>query len=270
MPFYDHYLKGMKTSYETRPAVEWGVRNAGKHRSAETWPPLGTKVQRFYLDGGHSDSLTSLNDGTLKPSTDAVGGSSTSYSYPDPEWALGIATAGPGLPDPVRRILTFTSQPLDGDMELAGRGTLTLFVSTTGNDTDFIVRVSEQLAQAPEARKAGEQPSAVIVTKGWLRASHCGSRDPVRSTEDWPVYTHSSQELLVPGEVYRIAIPLNQMGYMFKKGNRVRVEIANHDSAVTDKHFNHFYKPSKIGTDTICHDRRYPSCLALEVLPTTA
>jgi len=271
LPFYDYYLKGKKkTSYETRPAVEWGVRNAGKRRSAETWPPPGTEIRRFYLDGGHSGSVTSLNDGTLKGSADAVDGGSTSYSYPDPEWALGIATAGPGLPDPVRRILTFTSEPLDADMEMAGNGKLTLFVSTTGNDTDFIVRVSEQLQRSLEVRKAGDQPTAVIVTKGWLRASHCCSRDPVHSSEEWPVYTHSSQEFLTPGEVCQIDIPLNQMGYLFKKGNRVRVEIANHDSPVTDKHFNHFYKPSKIGTDTIRHDRRNPSCLSLQVLPAGA
>jgi predicted acyl esterase len=60
------------------------------------------------------------------------------------------------------------------------------------------------------------------------------------------------------------------MGYLFKRGNRLRVEIANHDSAVTDKHFNHFYKPSKMGTDTIRHDDRYPSCLSLQVLPAKA
>ncbi len=161
----------------------------------------------------------------------------------------------------MRRILTFTSAPLDADMEMAGNGKLTLFVSTTGTDTDFIVRVSEQAPLSPAARKAGEQPAAIIVTKGWLRASHGASRDPVHGSEAWPVYTHAAQKLLTPGETYRIDIPLNQMGYLFKRGNRVRVEIANHDSPVTDKHFNHFYKPSKIGADTIRHDRSYPSCL---------
>jgi hypothetical protein len=35
---------------------------------------------------------------------------------------------------------------------------------------------------------------------------------------------------------------------------------------VTDKHFNLFYKPSKIGTDTIFHDGRFGSHLALQVL----
>jgi hypothetical protein len=44
------------------------------------------------------------------------------------------------------------------------------------------------------------------------------------------------------------------------------VEIANHDSPVTDKHFNHYYKPSKIGTDTIHHDDSYPSYVAMQVL----
>ena len=266
LPFYDHYLKGKQTSYEMRPQVEWGVRNAGKLRSAATWPPEGTRIQNFYLDQGPSGTVSSLNDGTLRSTPEAVTGGSTSYAYPDPEWALGVATAGPGLPDAVRRILTFTSEPLLEDMELTGNGRLTLFISTTADDADFVVRISEQLPQSTAERAKGEQPRATVVTKGWLRASHRVSRDRSHGSEEWPIYKHDKLELLTPGEVYRIDIPLNPMAYLFKKDTRVRIELACHDSPVTEKHFNLFYKPSKIGIDTIIHDGKHPSHLALQVL----
>jgi len=265
LPFYDHYLKGKETSYLARPAVEFGVRNADKRRSADTWPPVGVRTERLYLRAGPSGSVASLNDGALASSVPRPDGGSTSYTYPDPQWAFGIATAGPGAPDPVRRILTFTSEPLAADLELAGNGKLVLFISTTGNDTDFIVRVSAQLPQPAEQRAAGIQPSSVIVTKGWLRASH-RQKDPKYSTEDWPVYTHTEQQFLEPGKIYEIDIPLQPMAYLFRKGSRIRVEIANHDSPVTDRHFNHFYKPSKVGTDTIHHREGCHSYLALPVL----
>lgn len=268
LPFYDHYLKGKDTAYLKRPPVEFGVRNSNRRRVAESWPPPGVELRRFWLGSGPSGSVISLNDGNLKAASAGKNGGSTSYSYPDPEWAIGIATGGPGQPDPVRRILTFTSDPLAADVELAGSSKLVLFVSTTGNDTDFIVRLSEQLPQSADQRAAGIQPDSTIVTKGWQRASH-RRKDPIYSTEEWPLYTHSEQEFLTPGTIYQIEVALLPMAYLFKKGSRIRVEIANHDSPVTDKHFNHYYKPSKIGTDTIHHDDRYPSYLAMQVLQRT-
>jgi predicted acyl esterase len=268
LPFYDHYLKGRETSYLARPPVEFGVRNSTIRRSAETWPPPGVQVRRFFLHAGPSGSVTSLNDGALKTAPAGPQGGRTSYTYPDLEWASGIAAVGPAGPDAVRRILTFTSDPLPEDVELAGNSTLRLFVSTTGIDTDFIVRVSEQLPQSPADRQAGVQPRATTVAKGWLRASH-RERDPRYSTDEWPVYTHASQQFLTPGEIYQIDVPLMPMAYLFKRGRRIRVEVANHDSPVTDQHFSHFYKPAKIGTDTIYHSDRYPSHLAMQVWPRT-
>jgi len=44
------------------------------------------------------------------------------------------------------------------------------------------------------------------------------------------------------------------------------LEIANGDSPVTDNLLFHFYRPDKIGTDTIYHDAEHPSELVLLVL----
>ena len=56
-----------------------------------------------------------MNDGGLsaeKPPAERS--ASTSYTYPDWEWVNGVAIIGPdGRVDPVRRVLTFTSAPLD-------------------------------------------------------------------------------------------------------------------------------------------------------------
>ena len=46
------------------------------------------------------------------------------------------------------------------------------------------------------------------------------------------------------------------MAHRFKQGNRVRLEIVNGDSVVTDVLWTHYYVPSKIGTDTIHHSAR--------------
>jgi putative CocE/NonD family hydrolase len=264
LPFYDRYLKGEKTGFESRPEVEYVVRNTGVVRSFESWPPPGVRRTRFYLTKGPTGSVASLNDGALASEPDAAGGSVT-YSYPQPNWVLGVVTMGPHGPDPVRGVLTFTSAPLPQDLEIAGEGKLTVYASSTRDDMDFIVKVSEQMAQGEEERRHGIQPRYVIVAKGWLRASHA-QRDAARSTEDSPHYTHARVEPLTPGKIYKIEIPLQPIAYRFRKGNRIRVEIANGDSPVTDGLFSHIYRPDKIGVDTIYHGAEHPSELVLPVL----
>ena len=71
---------------------------------------------------------------------------------------------------------------------------------------------------------------------------------------------------LTPGKIYKIEIPLQPIAYRFHKGSRIRLEIANGDSPVTDNLFFHFYRPDKIGTDTIYEGAEHPSELVLLVL----
>jgi len=96
-------------------------------------------------------------------------------------------------------------------------------------------------------------------------ASHA-ERDPRHDTEDVPYYTHARATPLTPGAIYKFEIPLQPMAYRFRKGNRIRLEICNGDSPVTDSLFFHFYRPDKIGTDTIYHGAAHPSQLILPVL----
>jgi putative CocE/NonD family hydrolase len=267
LPFYGVYLKGEKTGFDARPAVEYALKGGAGTRSFDTWPPPGIRPQSFYLSAGPSGSVSSLNDGALIPEAPSAGAGATSYFYPNPKWVLGVACMGPAGPDPLRAVLTFASAPLAADLEIAGNGKLVVFASSTRNDMDFLIKVSEQFPQAPEERAKGLQPRSVIVTKGWLRASH-SERDPARSTELAPYYTHARSEKLAPGKIYRIEIPLEPIAHIFRKGSRIRLDLACGDSPVTDGLFSHLYRPDKIGADTLYHDAAHPSQLILPVLPT--
>jgi uncharacterized protein len=265
LPFYDHYLKGLDTDYGARPAVEYFVRGADAVRTAETWPPPGARHVTWHLSGAKSESLTSLNDGTLARES-AGGAETTTYSYPDPGWMLGVVGFGPNSqPDPARRVLTFTTAPLAEDLEIVGPIKLTLFASSTRSDTDFFIKLSEQMPQPAEDRAKGLNPASYWITKGWLRASH-RALDPAKSTAMEPYHTHASPEPMVPGQVYQFDISIEPMAHRFKTGNRVRLEIVNGDSAVTDVLWTHYYAPNKIGADTIHHSAQYPSALTLPVM----
>ncbi|MGC1780070.1 MAG: CocE/NonD family hydrolase [Xanthobacteraceae bacterium] len=265
LPFYDHYLKGQKTEYADRPTVEYFVRGAEAVRACETWPPPGVRYVTWHLSGQKSGSVTSLNDGTLSREA-ASGGDKTSYAYPNPGWMMGVVGFGPNnTPDPARRVLTFTTAPLERDLEIAGPVKLTLYASSTRNDMDFFVKLSEQMPQAAEDRGKTLNPASYWITKGWLRASH-RALDPHKSTEMEPYHSHTDPQPVEPGKIYRFDISVEPMAHRFKKGNRMRLEIVNGDSVVTDVLWTHYYVPSKIGTDTIHHSTAHPSALVLPVM----
>jgi predicted acyl esterase len=54
--------------------------------------------------------------------------------------------------------------------------------------------------------------------------------------------------------------------YRFKKGSRIRIEIANGDSQLTEFVFQHEYTPDKVGRDTIYHDTHQPSHVLLPIV----
>jgi putative CocE/NonD family hydrolase len=166
----------------------------------------------------------------------------------------------------VRRVLTFTSAPLDADIEVTGPIVLELFASSDQIDTRFIVKLADQHPQDEAARAKDLQPAFTNVAKGWLLASH-REKDAKRSTELRAFYTHSNPQPLTPGEVYRFDIEVLPVAYVFKKGHRIRLEIANGDSAVTDAVFTHPYPPTAIGSDTFHHNAVHPSRLKLPVIP---
>ena len=265
LPFYDHYLKGKATDYAARPPVEYFVRGADAMRSADTWPPAGVRYLKWHLGAGNSGSVTSLNDGSLtrEPTSGEPG---TSYAYPNPGWMIGVVGFGPAnAPDPARRVLTFTTAPLAQDLEIAGPILLTLYGSSTRDDMDVFVKLSEQMPQSPDDRAKGLNPASYWITKGWLRASH-RALDAAKSTEMEPYHSHTDPEPIEPGKVYRLDISLEPMAHRFKQGNRIRLEIVNGDSTITDVLWTHYYAPNKIGSDTIHHSAEYPSTLTLPVM----
>ncbi|HEV2624258.1 MAG TPA: CocE/NonD family hydrolase [Xanthobacteraceae bacterium] len=265
LPFYDHFLKGLQTDYLQRPAVEYFVRGADAMRNANAWPPEGVRYVTWHLDAAKSGSVTSLNDGTLARER-ASGEAQTKYSYPNQGWMIGVVGFGPNnQPDPVRRVLTFTTAPLPADLEIAGPIKLTLYASSTRDDMDFFVKLSEQMRQSAEDRGKGLNPAAYWITKGWLRASH-RALDAKKSTDMEPYHTHSNPQPIEPGKIYRFDISIEPMAHRFKKGNRVRLEIVNGDSVVTDVLWTHYYLPNKIGSDTIHHSAEHPSALTLPVM----
>ena len=266
LPFYDHYLKGIDHGFMSGAPVKLFVRGDDAYREESQWPPATATMTPYYLRQGQSGSVTSLNDGGLSTEPSQAGEGSVTYSYPDDQWASGVVARGPSGMDPVRRVLTFTTPPLEHDVEVTGCLVLELWASSDQPDTDFIVKLSDVLPLDDSKRSVGVQPDFVNVTKGWLKASH-RQKDEARSQANRPFHTHAAPEALEPGKAYLFEIEVHPASYVFKAGHRIRLELANGDSAFTDGNFSHQYLWFKQGSDTIYHDAEHPSRLLLPIVP---
>lgn len=266
LPFYDWCLKGKQTSYVEQPPVRYFLTGAECFLAAEAWPPPEATLKTLYLSGAHSESVTSLNDGSLSPSPPQNVADKSVLAYPDKAWRLGtVALGSDQKPDSARRALTFTSAPLEQDLNVVGPTTLFLYLSSTNPNTDVVARLVEQLPQSEEDRQKGVQPVHRPVTKGWLRASH-REIDKKQSLPNAPWYKHTSPRALKRNKIYELEIAIMPTAFRFRKGSRLRLELSNGDSQFTEIVFHHEYTPDKVGQDTIYHDVQKPSRLVLSVL----
>jgi predicted acyl esterase len=265
LPFYDHFLKGIDNGAMDGAPVRLFVRGANVFRDEAEWPPARAQYKSLYLSSETSNSVASLNDGSLVWEAPRGSSEPTTHNYPDPNWKLGVVGMGPQGPDPARHVLTFTTAPLVEDIEVTGPAVLELYLSSSNVDTDVFVKVSDQLPQSDEDRRRGLQPQFIVISKGWLRASH-REKDAALSTPRRPFYLHRNPQALTPGEVVRLDIEILPFSNVFKKGHRLRLEVANGDSPLTDGLFTHQYGWFKVGRDKIYHDAHRASRLILPVV----
>jgi putative CocE/NonD family hydrolase len=259
LPWYDFHLKGIENEVMKQPTARFYVNGEGEYHSAESWPPPDVRPTTFFLSGQHSGAVTSLNDGSLTAIAPHAAQDSTSWSYPDPKWQAGVTVFDKhGVPDHVARVNTFTSEPMDTDREFTGHGVLTLHASTDQTDMDVFVKVSLVSAD-PDAGLP------IKVTQGWLRASH-RAEDSELTSDMRPFHRHAEVQPLTPGEIYELRVELLPMSFLARRGDRIRLEVTNQDSLITDAPMTHFYG-QKVGADTYHHDSPHPSTLRLHERP---
>lgn len=245
--------------------ASWTDRRCGSSsrtrvRSAapSAWPPPDASPTEFYLSGDAIRRGESLNDGSLTVTPPGADGGHTSWSYPDPKWMAGVTTFdAEGEPHHVARVVTYTTAAFERDREFTGQGVLHLHASSDQTDMDVMVKLS-LLTDHP-----GLVP--MKVTQGWLRASH-RAEDPAWATEMRPFHRHDAADPIVPGGVYELRVELLPMSVLVRRGQRLRLEISNWESAITEAPMTHWYG-RKVGTDTYHHNARRPSRLRLHERP---
>ncbi|HJT77205.1 MAG TPA: CocE/NonD family hydrolase [Gemmataceae bacterium] len=251
--WFDYTLRGKDNAVAHEKPVQYYVMGdpteagaPGNYwRGADTWPPPAA-VTPFYLH----------TDGKLVQGQAPDGEGSRSFEY-DPEKPVPTVggqelflARGPmdqrkveSRPD----VLVFTTDVLAKPVEVTGRITAKLFVSSDCPDTDFTVKLTDVY---PDGR-------SMLVTDGIRRARYR------RSFE--------REDFLEPGKVYELSVDLWSTSLVFNKGHRIRVDVSSSNAPRFEPNPNtgHAFradKETRVATNTVHCSRGQASHVLLPIV----
>jgi len=262
--WFDHWLKGTDNGITEMPKVQYYATGVNEWRNAGTWPLENTQYQSYYLHSrGHAN--TRSGDGTLSTGAPEAEEAVDTYQYDPghPVPTLGGAiccisedAAPAGAYDQAgvenrQDVLVYTSDELDGDLEVTGPITATLFVSSSVKDTDFTVKLVDV---HPDGTTYNVQDSI-------LRA---------RYREGF-----GKQVFMQPDGVYRLNIDLHATGNVFLKGHRIRLQVSSSNFPRFVRNLNtggNNYDETEyvVAENTVHHSAKYPSHIVLPVVIASA
>jgi putative CocE/NonD family hydrolase len=216
-PFFQHYLKG--AAAHNLPKAMVFETGANEWRRLEQWPPRGARSATFYLrengglklDAPPAESAPAFDEYTSDPAHPVPYVPATANTMTR-EHMLDDQRFAATRPD----VLTFQTEPLESDLTIAGPLVASLRVSTTGTDSDFVVKLIDVYPDNfpdPDPNPAGvrmggfQQLVRGEVFRGRYRAS----------------FEHPAA--MTPAEVVKIEYTLPDVFHNFRRGHRVMVQI---------------------------------------------
>lgn len=226
-PFFERYLRGQDV---TPPAEITAFQTgANRWRTFAQWPPKGLEGRTFYF----------APDGMLSPAKPALGADSyvSDPANPTPyladpkakrrtrEYMIDDQRFLQGRPD----VVSYKLPAFSTDTAFAGPVTADLWVTTTGTDADFVVKVIDVWpSDAPEKSPNGvpmadyQQLVRVEVMRGKFRDSL------------------SRPKPFKPGKPARVRFTLNDLLHTFRKGHALMVQVQSSWYPLVDRNPNRF------------------------------
>jgi len=256
------------------------LRHGGRWIEESSWPLAKTQFTSYYLRDRNSLTTDAPSE-EEPPSTyfydpkdpvPTIGGASYYFIYPaklptDPSrWYVPYGPQDQGessaclfckttLPLSARQdVLVFQTTALERDVEVTGPLTVKLWISSSAVDTDFTAKLIDVYPPSEDYPEG----YAMNLADGILRTHYRNG--------------FAKREMMKPGEVYELTIPMFATSNLFAKGHRIRVDISSSDYPAYDPNPN-TGDPYMIGNQSIpaknlvYHDPKRPSHIILPIIP---
>jgi len=258
LPFFEHFLKDKGDL----PPFEAYVYETGANawRTFDSWPPRGVRPSSLYLgSGGRLTRSASADDDGKARYDEYVSDPAKPVPYMGKilrERPADYMVADQRFASERPDVLVYETDPLDDDLTIAGPITAHLFVSTTGTDADWVVKLIDVYPDDAPALGGYQQLVRAEVMRGKFRNSLA---TPVP---------------FVPGHVTPITYTLPDAFHQFKRGHRVMVQIQSSWFPLVDRNPQRFvdiYHATAAdfqrATQRVYHAPAAPSRVELPVLP---
>jgi putative CocE/NonD family hydrolase len=215
-PFFRHYLKG---NGAPAPAAQMFLTGRNVWKTLPQWPPANAAPQRLYLASDHHLSFNAPAE------TTGFDRYTSDPANPVPFFDGLTLTMNTEYMDADQRfvakrpdVLTYVSEPLTEDLTIAGPVSPTLFVSTTGTDSDFDVKLVDVYPEDAPGKLSGYQQ----LVRGEP------FRGKFRNSFEVP-------EPFKPGETAKIHFEMPDVYHCFLKGHRIMVQVQSSWFPLTDR-----------------------------------
>ncbi|TYQ18759.1 UNVERIFIED_ORG: hypothetical protein JN05_01944 [Zoogloea ramigera] len=223
-PFFEQHLKGVANPNKAEVhAFETG---SNVWREYAAWPPKQAQARTLYLGA----------NGTLAWQQPAAGGDGFDEYVADPrkpvpytgypaigvpkEYMVGDQRFAASRTD----VLTYRSEPLDEDVTLSGPVKPRLFVSTSGTDADWIVKLIDVY---PDDYPAAAKPDGPRTDVEKPAIPMAGYQQLVRGDPLRGKFRNGFEkpEPFTPGKVEPVNFSMTDINHTFRRGHRIMVQI---------------------------------------------
>ncbi len=172
-------------------------------------------------------------------------------------------------------VLVYVTEPLEEDLALAGPVSPKLFVSTTGTDSDWVVKLIDVYPpnrSTPAAGRGAENQKDV----GPPRVTLAGYQQLVRGGPFRGKFRKSFEkpEPFVPGQVEAVHFTMPDVNHVFRRGHRVMIQVQSSWFPLVDRNPQTFVniptaRPEdfKVATQCVVRSQTQPSGVEVYVLP---
>ena len=265
-PFFLWYLKG-KGEGGTLPKAYVFETGRSEWHKLSAWPPKEAQAKTLYFHAkgelnwdkpeSNGETYDEYVSDPAKPvpfTPETSRGMNYDYMVEDQRF---VATR----PD----VLVYETEPLTGDVRFAGPMKASLFVSTTGTDSDFVVKVIDVYP--------GDYPDPEGIAPG----HHMGGYQQLLRGEPFRgKFRHSYEkpEPFTPGKMDKVEFTLPGIFHTFRRGHRIMVQVQSTWFPLCDLNPQKFLHIADAmpgdfqkATERVYHSADAPSSLTVLTLP---
>jgi putative CocE/NonD family hydrolase len=241
--FFNYYLKG-KGTFTAGEATIF-VTGSNEWRTFNTWPPQGLTTTTWWLNSGHQLLLQKANQAGLDEYVSDPANPVPYINEKSGDRLNKYLAADQTFASERKDVVYYQSDILQNNITLLGPITANLYISTSGTDADFVVKVIDVLPGSNV-----QQLVRAEVMRGKFRNSF------------------ENPEPFMPGQPTQIHLQLNDVAHTFLQGHRIMIQIQSSWFPLVDRNPQKFINiPDAKDSDfqkatiKIYHDATHPSSI---------